>query len=282
MDTINYIDHRYYMEDDFILRRILHSKSTEPHTHEFMEFVYMLGGKSLHTVNGVEYPMNGGDLLIINYGEIHCFNAEPGTQFYNILIKPTILDKSLEECRDLFFLFETAPFRPFKALVNDSCRFIRFSPEEKNCFETILQLLEKELRCRDVGYDLTTQAGVNFLLTMIFRKMRGNLAEQTHEFKQVLNYIEDNYAQTLSEAELAKLCHYNPAYFSRVFKKYTGLTFTEYVKRLRIRKACACIAEEGRTGGLYIRVGYTNKTTFYKHFRQITGMTPLEYRKVKM
>lgn len=282
MDVINYIGHTYYIENDFMLRKVSPSKVSEPHTHEFMEFVYILGGKCLHTVNGVEYPMGSGDLLIINYGEIHAYNAESGTQFYNILIKPTILDKSLEECRDLFFLFETAPFRPFKALVNDRCRFIRFSPEEKNCFETMLQLLEKELRCRDVGYDLTTQAGVNFLLTMIFRKMRGNLAEQTHEFKQVLSYIEENYAQTLSETELAKLCHYNPAYFSRVFKKYTGLTFTEYVKRLRIRKACACIAEEKRTDKLYIRVGYTNKTTFYKHFRQITGMTPLEYRKVKL
>lgn len=281
MGVIRYIDNKYYLEDDFTLRKVIPSRYSEPHTHEFMEFVYMLCGKSLHKVNGAEYPMNSGDLLIINYGEVHTYNAEPGTQFYNILIKPTILDKSLEECRDLFYLFETAPFRPFKALVNDRCRFIRFSPEEKNCFVTMLQLLEKELRCRDIGYDLTTKAGVNFLLTMIFRKMRGNLAEQTHEFKQVLDYIEENYAQTLSETELSKLCHYNPTYFSRVFKKYTGLTFTDYVKRLRIRKACAYIAEEGRTNGLYIRVGYTNKTTFYKHFREVTRMTPLEYKKVK-
>jgi len=281
MDIINRIGQTYYIENDFTLRKIIPSQVSDPHTHEFMEFVYILGGKCLHTVNGVEYPMDSGDLLIINYGEVHAYTAEASAQFYNILIKPTILDKSLEACRDLFFLFELPPFRSFKPLINDNCRFIRFSPEEKNCFEYMLLLLEKELRCKDVGYELTTQAGVNFLLTMIFRKMRGSLLEQTHEFKQVLNYIEENYAQTLSEAGLAHMCHYNPAYFSRIFKKYTGLTFTEYVTRLRISKACECIAGGDRAGNVYIRVGYTNKTTFYKHFRQVTGMTPLEYKKVK-
>ena len=50
-------------------------------------------------------------------------------------------------------------------------------------------------------------------------------------------------------------------------------------KRLRIRKACAILREIPRTGKLYILVGYTNKTTFYKHFREVTGMTPLEYKK---
>jgi two-component system response regulator YesN len=142
-------------------------------------------------------------------------------------------------------------------------------------------LLESELERRDVGYELMAQAGVNFLLTMIFRKMRSSLPEHPNQFKEILTYIDRNYAETLSAAELAEFCHYSPPYFSRIFRKQTGLTFSEYVKRLRIGKACARI-REGRGGsGLYTQVGYTNKTTFYKHFRQVTGMTPLEYRKAK-
>ena len=279
MDRIHLVDQKYYIENDFILRRISHAAPVEPHTHDFMEFVYMQSGKSLHTVNGVEYPMSSGDLLLVNYGEVHCFTADPQALYMNILIKPALLDQNLADCQDLFYLFEAGPFRGFKELVNDQCRYIRFSPEEKDCFEYMLLLLEKELHNREVGFDLTTRAGVDFLLTMIFRKMRKNLLAQTHEFKQVLDYIEENYAQDLNAGELAKLCHYNSAYFSRVFRKHTGLTFTEYIKRLRIRKACAMLQEVPRTGKLYILVGYTNKTTFYKHFREVTGMTPLEYKK---
>ena len=281
MNQIDYIGNKYYIDKDVILRRISHSKHTEPHTHDFVEFVYLPAGRSLHTVNGVEYPMDGGDLLIVNYDEIHGFTAEPETLYYNILIKPTVIDKNLEECRDLFFLFEAGPFQPFKTLVNDSCRYICFSPEEKKCFEYMLQLLETELTQRDVGFELTVQVGINFLLTMIFRKMRSSFPEQLHQFKEVLNYIDEHYAEAVSATYLAEICHYSLAYFSRVFRKYTGLTFSEYIKRLRIRKACDKIRAGSRDTALYTQVGYTNKTTFYRHFRQVTGMTPLEYRKAK-
>ena len=270
----------YFIEGDVYLE-MSNVSPIGPHTHDFIEFVYIISGRSLHTVNGVEYPMDRGDLLIVNYDEVHGFSAAPETLYYNILIKPTVIDKNLEECRDLFFLFESGPFRSFKALVNDGCRCIHFSPEEKNCFEYMLRLLEAELDRRDVGYELTAQAGVSFLLTMIFRKMRSSLPEHPNQFKEILTYIDLHHADTLSATELAALCHYSPAYFSRVFRKYTGLTFSEYVKRLRIGKACAGIRAGVSSSGLYTQVGYTNKTTFYKHFRQVTGMTPLEYRKVK-
>lgn len=281
MKQINYIGNTFYIDEDVILRRVSQTKAVRPHTHDFMEFVYIVSGKSLHTVNGKEYPMDRGDLLIINYDEVHGFSAPPETTYYNILIKPAVIDKNLETCRDLFFLFEAGPFQSFKTLVNNNCRCIRFSPEERDCFEYMLRLLESELERMDVGYELTAQAGVNFLLTMIFRKMRSSLPEHPNQFKEILTYIDQHCAENLSATELAEFCHYSPPYFSRIFRKYTGLTFSEYVKRLRIGKACAKI-REGRSGsGLYTQVGYTNKTTFYKHFRQVTGMTPLEYRKAK-
>lgn len=281
MKQINYIGNTFYIDEDVILQRVSQTKPVLPHTHDFMEFVYILSGKSLHTVNGVEYPMDRGNLLIVNYDEVHGFTAPPETTYYNILIKPTVIDKNLDKCRDLFFLFEAGPFQSFKSLVNDNCRCIHFSPEERDCFEYMLRLLETELERKDVGYELTAQAGVNFLLTMIFRKMRNSLLEHPNQFKEVLTYIDQHCAETLSAAELAGFCHYSPPYFSRVFRKYTGLTFSEYVKRVRIGKACAKIREARSSAGLYTQVGYTNKTTFYKHFRQVTGMTPLEYRKAK-
>ena len=111
--------------------------------------------------------------------------------------------------------------------------------------------------------------------------MRSSLPEHPNQFKEILNYIDLHCAETLSATELAEHCHYSPAYFSRIFRKYTGLTFSEYVKRLRIGKACAKLREGRSNSRLYTQVGYTNKTTFYKHFRDVTGMTPLEYRKGK-
>lgn len=272
------LNRKYYIEKD-ILIEINNVEKEEEHTHDFIEFVYMLSGKSVHTVDGVEYPMNRGDLLIINYNQIHSFNGEKSARFCNILIKPAFLDRSLSQSEDLFLLFDIPQYIEFRDFINDKCNYICFSPEEKNCFEYMLLLLHKELEELPLGYKLTTQAGVDFLLTMIFRKMSISQKNFKNGFKLILEYINENYSQNISAVELARMCHYNPSYFSRIFKKYTGVTFSEYLKKVRIENACKLIERSNESiNSIYPKVGYTNKTKFYKHFRELLNTTPLKYK----
>lgn len=275
------INNKYFIQDDYLIE--INNISKEAlHTHDFIEFVYMLKGKSVHSLDGDKHFMNSGDLLIINYNQTHSFNGDPNARFCNILIKPEFIDNNLKEQNDLFLLFDTPNYMEFKTLVNNNCNFIKFSPEEKNCFENMLLLLYKEQNDNSIASATTTQAGINFLLTMIFKKMCECTTEDFDSFKKVLEYIEKNYYQNISARDLAILCHYNPSYFSRIFKKYTGTTFSEYLKRTRIINACRLIKEsDANISNIYDKVGYTNKTNFYKHFKQIVGITPLEYKKEK-
>lgn len=274
-------NNKYFINSDFCIE-MNHISDIAQHTHDFIEFVYMVKGTSVHIVDGCEYPLKSGDLLIINYNQTHSFNGDTTAQFCNILIKPSFIDKSLQQCTDLFVLFDTSTYEEFKELIDNKCNLIHFSSEEKNCFEYMLLLLNKEIKDKDIGYTHTTQAGVNFLLTMIFRKMCKTLTSELGDFKTVLEYINSNYRQKLSARHLAESCHYNSCYFSRIFKKYTGVTFTEYVKKVRIIKACQLLAEkDAKVNDIYDKIGYTNKTNFYKHFKQITGVTPLEYKKIE-
>lgn len=273
------IEGKYFITNDYLIE-INNVDEESKHTHDFIEFVYMLKGKSVHTLDNHEYFLKSGDLLIINYGQTHSFNGEHNAQFCNILIKPEIIDNSLGECRDLWALFDTPHYKHFKQLLTGNCNLIKFSPEEKDCFENMLLLLYKEQHTASVGFDFTIKAGINFILTMIFKKMCESSTEELDNFKNILDYIEKNYYQNISAKDLARLCHYNPSYFSRIFKKYTGTTFSEHIKRIRIANACRLIEKsDGNISDIYDKVGYTNKTNFYKHFKQITGKTPLEYKK---
>ena len=275
------VDNKYFIEKDYLIEINNISKET-PHTHDFIELVYMLKGKSVHSLDGHKHLMNGGDLLIINYNQTHSFNGDPNARFCNILIKPEFIDKSLKESNDLFLLFDTPNYNEFKKIINNNCNFIKFSPEEKSCFENMLLLLHKEQNDNSIGSAHTIQAGIKFLLTMIFRKMCEWSIDEFDSFKGIIEYIEKNYYQNISAKDLAKLCHYNPSYFSRIFKKYTGTTYSEYLKRTRIANACRLIKESDiNISNIYDKVGYTNKTNFYKHFKQLTGVTPLEYKKEK-
>lgn len=270
---------KYFIKNDYKIE-INNISDIGAHTHDFIEFVYMLRGKCVHTIDGNKYPIKSGDLLIINYSQTHSFNGDPSAKFCNILIKPSFIDKSLKECNNLFLLFDTPHYSEFKNFVNNNCNFIKFSPEEKNCFEYMLLLLYKEQNDAVLGSTATIQSGIKFLLTMIFKKMCESSSEEFDDFKSILEYIEKNYYQNISAKELSKMCHYNPSYFSRMFKKYTGITFSEYLKKIRITNACRLIKESNlNISNIYDKVGYTNKTNFYNHFRHTTGKSPLQYKK---
>ena len=160
---------------------------------------------------------------------------------------------------------------------------IRLSTEERRSFEAILGLLETEISENKIGHRTVSYSALSIILITIFRKMSISYSSTQNDMKDVLEYINQRYTESITETGLATMCHYNPSYFSRLFKAYTGMTFTDYLKKKRIEAACdMLLTSENKINNIYTKVGYTDKTKFYKHFRQLTGYTPLEYKKVKI
>ena len=70
--------------------------------------------------------------------------------------------------------------------------------------------------------------------------------------------------------------------FSRLFKKQTGYTFTEYLTSCRIDLACRLLKEtELKVSDIAAESGFSDRTKFYKVFSEKMGMTPKHYRKSK-
>ena len=67
------------------------------------------------------------------------------------------------------------------------------------------------------------------------------------------------------------------------FKKDTGMTFREYLLKVRIEKACFLLRNSNMTvNNIAGTVGYTEPAFFYKTFRKEIGLTPDDYRKKHM
>ena len=57
------------------------------HKHDFVEMVYMLKGRCVHFIDGKEYPVRHGDLVIINYNQTHGMVGSSEVDYINILIQ---------------------------------------------------------------------------------------------------------------------------------------------------------------------------------------------------
>ncbi|NOU70919.1 helix-turn-helix domain-containing protein [Paenibacillus sp. LMG 31458] len=98
--------------------------------------------------------------------------------------------------------------------------------------------------------------------------------------KKALNYIHAHFAEEIHLADIANELFITPNYLSRLFRQETGQSFSDYLTRIRINKACSLIVESNmkiyQIGDV---LGYTNSRYFSEWFQKNTGMSPVEYRR---
>lgn len=97
---------------------------------------------------------------------------------------------------------------------------------------------------------------------------------------KVQKYMNDHLHEEVSRDDIAHFVHLNPAYLSRLFKKETGLSLSEYMLKIRMDKAQKLLIESDRKISSVAEViGYSHFSHFAKMFKRVTGISPQEYRK---
>lgn len=92
-------------------------------------------------------------------------------------------------------------------------------------------------------------------------------------------FIQEHQTEDLSLGDVAKAVNTSTFYFCKMFKKYTGLNFTNYLSRLRIEKAKNLLLNPNlRVSEIAYEVGFQSLTHFNRVFKKIIGQSPTEYR----
>jgi|ERR1051325_10371992 AraC-like DNA-binding protein len=92
-------------------------------------------------------------------------------------------------------------------------------------------------------------------------------------------FIQQNQAEELSLSKVAKAVNTSSFYFCKLFKRVTGLNFTDYVARVRVEKAKNLLLNPNlRVSEIAFEVGFQSLTHFNRVFKRIIGQSPTEYR----
>lgn len=93
------------------------------------------------------------------------------------------------------------------------------------------------------------------------------------------DFIDLNYIEEISLTQIAQVAHMSSFYFCKMFKKETGLNFTEYLSRVRVEKAKTMLLNRNkRVSEIAYDVGFQTLTHFNRTFKSILGVSPSEYR----
>ncbi|GAB5558928.1 MAG: hypothetical protein SynsKO_05750 [Synoicihabitans sp.] len=92
-------------------------------------------------------------------------------------------------------------------------------------------------------------------------------------------FIDENHAQEMSLDEVAKVVNMSAFYFCKMFKKATGMTFTDYLARVRVEKVKNLLLNpHKRISEAAFEAGFQSLSQFNRVFRKIAGEAPTAYR----
>lgn len=261
------------------LRRHRMQTAEPPHIHEFVEMVYISGGEGIHGIDGVEYAVRRGCLLLINYRQNHYFRTDSEMEFCNILLDPEWISEKLIEPENAFELLTLSGFAEF-AQVDTGQPLLTFWGDSRSRLERLIEDMLSEQAGREPGFETALKAQTNLLLCLVFRQMVGSPQLPGALGPEFLRYLREHCAEKLSLEELSKSCFYNPSYLSRRFKEYFGLTITDFIARSRLEKAEEMLLSTGLSTDEIARVcGFSSKNAFYRQFKEFRGMTPGDFRR---
>lgn len=97
-----------------------------------------------------------------------------------------------------------------------------------------------------------------------------------------INYINDNFKNDITLADMAKLLHLNPSYFSKKFKSVNGVGFKEYLNNVRINHSEKLLLETSLSiTEIAFECGYDNSNYYGDTFKRVNGVSPTTFRRLK-
>ena len=92
-------------------------------------------------------------------------------------------------------------------------------------------------------------------------------------------FIADHQDEDLSLGEVAKAVNMSAFYFCKMFKQATGLTFTDYLARIRVEKVKNMLLDpHKRVSEVAFAAGFQSLSQFNRVFRKVAGEAPSTYR----
>lgn len=261
------------------------SNNEPPHTHEFVEIIYVKSGSAIETIDGIDYPVKRGDIIFVNYKSVHSFVAtnNENYEYINICFKPEVVANSIITPENAFPLLSLTAFNEMsKEIVGAKLSFLGVERQE---IENVLDSMLREVKNGEQFSSRILESYMNVLITKMLRKTT-SLSQQDDSddmWDGLFDYIEENLNTKLTLSTLASKCFYNPSYFSRIFKEKHGVTLTEYVAKRRVKLAEKLLSESLFTvDEISAKAGFADRSSFYHFFSSFNGITPTEYRKTKL
>lgn len=269
--------------DKFVIKNYI-QEDMATHNHNFFEMVYVTGGSTFHTLNGIRTSLNLGDYFIVDYGSEHCYEQSKDLTLINCLFLPEVIDATLKDCQSFEELLHVCLLRYYK-LYFGRTSVNRIFHDSEGKILNLLSGMMLEYEEKKVGYNEIFRGRLLEILILTIRNVVDSSSDtiKNETVLELIRYINSYYYNQKLLTGFCELYHYSPQYISRRFKQETGFTISEYLQKVRIQKSCELLVGSNMPLTIIAEtVGYTDVKFFHNVFKRVIKMSPREYRKMSL
>lgn len=272
---------RYCAEDRYNLAWHLQKRKI----HEY-EFIFITSGTGQFKIEDKVLEVKANDLILLKPNVLHEADSIKLPFSFLCIHFDLYVPKSISLLlRDNEGVYDLIPSRQldYKKAILDFPDYTYVS-DASYIHQLIKRIIhEKKTKCK--GYKTVIKSLFVNVIIDLFRQY-GKAAEQdtmTPAIQAIVDYIKKNYMHNIKLSEIAEHIHLEPSYISSLFKKHSGFTVTEYIRMHRIGIAKELLLETDRkVEDIAHSTGFYDIQHFSKQFKEYEGITPSQYRSIKL
>ncbi len=233
--------------------------------HEY-QINYITEGSGIFETADGQFPVVSGSILIVRPGVWHRYRPDQTTGWNEHYI-----GFSGEFCKNLF---NEGFFQQGKPVL-----YVGFQESLLKLFLEVIQLVKEE----KTGHQQVCAANTILALSKILSVIRnqefaGKSIERT--IRKACLYLRENLDKNVNIENLADELNVGYSYFRQMFRKYTGISPTQYHLSLRIQKAKDLLVSTDKSfKEIAIDLGFESYFYFSRIFKDKTGKSPMDFRK---
>lgn len=243
------------------------------HRHGFYEIFYIVEGSIVHRLGNRRETLHPGDICFLRLNDVHIFEREPGNRckHRDIVIQVDLFQRAAN------FLSPR-----FLQDYQDGKLEMKFSlaPEKLQILEEgILRIHNLPNNATDLRFALI-HAYIIHLLSLQLEKSVETTTRYPAWLESLLSRFQANEFARDGLKRILEPFHFDRAYLCRTFRKYTGMTMTEYLNEIRLRNASNLLIYTDNTIlSIANAVGFSSVSYFNAVFHKRYGCSPREFRK---
>ena len=229
-----------------------------PMFHPHGELLHVVRGTIPITVDGQTQLLQPGQTAVVFPYQTHSYESAPDAEALILLFDP----------RQTFFDNTLLSKKPI-------------------CFYTdipqLFSLMDRAVTMLKAGRPKTAMAYVSAALGELLEVLpltdsQGPSGDTT---VQLLSYCAEHFTEDITVRKLAEVLFISESYVSKLFSRNLKCSLREYINGLRIQKAQTLLEQTRLSiGQILFECGFQNQSSFNRVFRQLTGVSPRQYRKM--